>query len=43
MRIVLAGRRAILDGRAVAWDRPSRQASREMRRKIRTLAGNFQA
>lgn len=43
MRIVLAGRRAIFDGRSVAWDRPSREARREMRRKIRTLAGNFQA
>ena len=43
MRIVLAGRRAIFDGRAVAWDRPSREARQEMRRKIRTLAGNFQA
>lgn len=43
MRIVLAGRRAILDGRAICYDRPSSRADQEMRRKVRTLAGNFQA
>ena len=43
MRIVLAGRRAILDGRALAFDRASSQGRQELRRKVRTLAGNFQA
>jgi hypothetical protein len=43
MRIVLAGRRAIFDGRAVATDRASTEARQEFRRKARTLAGNFQA
>ncbi|MCE5230553.1 glycosyltransferase family 2 protein [bacterium] len=43
MRIVLAGRRAILDGRAVCFDKPSSRARQEMTRKVRTLAGNFQA
>jgi cellulose synthase/poly-beta-1,6-N-acetylglucosamine synthase-like glycosyltransferase len=43
MRIVLGGRRAIFDGRAVAADRVSTRAGQEFRRKVRTLAGNFQA
>lgn len=43
MRIVLAGKRAILDGRAICYDKPSSRASQEMKRKVRTLAGNFQA
>jgi cellulose synthase/poly-beta-1,6-N-acetylglucosamine synthase-like glycosyltransferase len=43
MRIVLAGRRAVFDGRAVATDRVSTRAGQEFRRKVRTLAGNFQA
>lgn len=43
MRIVLAGKRAILDGRAICYDRPSVRAKQEMMRKVRTLAGNFQA
>lgn len=43
MRIVLAGKRAILDGRAICYDRPSSRARQEMMRKVRTLAGNFQA
>ncbi len=43
MRIVLAGKRAILDGRAICYDRPSSRAGQEMKRKVRTLAGNFQA
>ena len=43
MRIVLRGRRALFDASAVAFDRPSLKASQEFRRKVRTLAGNFQA
>src|SRR5690606_40377098 len=43
MRIVLGGYRAILDGRAMAFDRASSRAGQEWRRKVRTLAGNFQA
>lgn len=42
MNVVLQGQRVIFDGRAVAWDKPSTQASEEKRRKVRTLAGNFQ-
>lgn len=42
-RIVLAGYRSILDGRAVAWDQAEDEAAREFRRKVRTLAGNFQS
>lgn len=43
MRIVLGGHRAIFDGRAIAWDRPSVRAGQEFARKVRTLAGNWQA
>jgi cellulose synthase/poly-beta-1,6-N-acetylglucosamine synthase-like glycosyltransferase len=43
MRIVLGGRRAIFDPRAVAYDEASQRAAQEFRRKARTLAGNFQA
>lgn len=43
MRIVLRGRRALFDGRARAYDQASQHADQEWRRKIRTLAGNFQA
>ena len=43
MRIVLKGRRAVFDARAQADDRPSTRAGQEFRRKIRTLAGNYQA
>lgn len=43
MRIVLAGWRAIFDGRAIAYDRAIDEGRREFRRKSRTLAGNFQA
>jgi cellulose synthase/poly-beta-1,6-N-acetylglucosamine synthase-like glycosyltransferase len=43
MRIVLAGRRAVFDGRAIATDRVSTRAGQEFSRKVRTLAGNFQA
>mgnify|MGYP001099897814 CR=1 FL=1 len=43
MRIVLTGHRAVFDGRAIAEDLVSTRASQEFRRKVRTLAGNFQA
>jgi len=43
MRIVLTGRRAIFEPRARAWDRPAFRAGQEFRRKVRTLAGNYQA
>ena len=42
MRVVAAGRRVVFEPRALAWDRPSQQPIEERRRKIRTLAGNFQ-
>jgi cellulose synthase/poly-beta-1,6-N-acetylglucosamine synthase-like glycosyltransferase len=42
MRIARAGWRVIVEPRAMAWDRPSREASDERKRKIRTLAGNYQ-
>jgi cellulose synthase/poly-beta-1,6-N-acetylglucosamine synthase-like glycosyltransferase len=43
MRIVLAGYRVIFLRAARAFDFPSATASREFSRKVRTLAGNFQA
>src|SRR5204862_3275794 len=42
MRVVLAGQRVIFDEHATAFDYTSRDSSTETRRKIRTLAGNFQ-
>lgn len=42
MCIVADGWRVVFEGRAVAWDFPSEQPEQERRRKIRTLAGNFQ-
>lgn len=42
MQAVLQGRRVVFDGRARAYDTPSVDAARERRRKVRTLAGNFQ-
>lgn len=42
MRIARAGWRVIVEPRAMAWDRPSREAKDERKRKIRTLAGNYQ-
>lgn len=42
MRAVLAGRRIVFDDRARAYDRVSPSGSAESRRKIRTLAGNYQ-
>lgn len=42
MRVVAAGSRVVFEPRALAWDRPSQQPAEERRRKLRTLAGNFQ-
>jgi hypothetical protein len=41
MRVVLNGRRVVLDRKARAYDRPSLPEA-EFGRKVRTLAGNFQ-
>ncbi len=43
MRVVLEGARIVFDPRALAFDRAERDASGEWRRKVRTLAGNYQA
>ena len=42
MRAVLAGHRVVFNERAIAFDRVSVDADAERRRKVRTLAGNFQ-
>ncbi len=42
MRAVLAGKRVVFDPSARAFDRTAPDASVESRRKIRTLAGNYQ-
>jgi biofilm PGA synthesis N-glycosyltransferase PgaC len=42
MRVVLAGYRVIFDGEARAFDEAAKDASAELRRKSRTLAGNYQ-
>jgi poly-beta-1,6-N-acetyl-D-glucosamine synthase len=42
MRVVLAGRRIVFDERAHAFDRVASDGSAESRRKMRTLAGNYQ-
>lgn len=42
MRVVAEGLRVVCEPRAVAWDRPSQQPADERRRKVRTLAGNYQ-
>jgi cellulose synthase/poly-beta-1,6-N-acetylglucosamine synthase-like glycosyltransferase len=42
MRVVLAGYRVVFNGKALAFDRAPRDARAESRRKIRTLAGNYQ-
>jgi cellulose synthase/poly-beta-1,6-N-acetylglucosamine synthase-like glycosyltransferase len=43
MRIVLGGHRVIFERSARAYDRVTTKASQEFNRKVRTLAGNFQA
>jgi cellulose synthase/poly-beta-1,6-N-acetylglucosamine synthase-like glycosyltransferase len=42
MRAVLAGHRVVFTEQAVAFDRAAADAHAERRRKVRTLAGNFQ-
>lgn len=42
MRAVLAGFRVVFEPRARAFDRAAPDAAAESRRKVRTLAGNFQ-
>jgi cellulose synthase/poly-beta-1,6-N-acetylglucosamine synthase-like glycosyltransferase len=42
MRAVREGYRVILEPTAIAWDQASASSTQEQRRKIRTLAGNFQ-
>lgn len=42
MRIVLSGHRVVFEERARAYDRTSADAPTETRRKVRTLAGNYQ-
>ena len=42
MRVAAAGQRVVFEPAALAWDRPSQRPAEEQRRKIRTLAGNFQ-
>lgn len=42
LEVALGGHRVVHDGRAVAYDRLPEKAGDEFRRKVRTLAGNFQ-
>lgn len=42
LRVILQGHRVIFDDGAVARDRASASAAQEWRRKVRTLAGNWQ-
>src|SRR4029077_16507586 len=42
MRVVLAGYRVVFNERARAFDRAAIDADAEARRKVRTLAGNYQ-
>ncbi|MEO7068155.1 MAG: glycosyltransferase family 2 protein [Rhodanobacter sp.] len=42
MRVRAAGLRVVFEPLALAWDRPSRHSTQEQKRKIRTLAGNYQ-
>ena len=41
--VIQSGHRAIFDPEAKAYDLPSSEAYQEYRRKVRTLAGNYQA
>ncbi|MHB1459388.1 MAG: glycosyltransferase family 2 protein [Armatimonadota bacterium] len=43
MNVVRKGKRVVFDENAIAIDTPSDTPEHEMRRKIRTLAGNYQA
>ncbi len=42
MQAAMQGKRIVFESRAIAYDAPSTQAGQERRRKVRTLAGNFQ-
>lgn len=42
MRVAARGRRVVFEPLALVWDRPSQHSADEQRRKIRTLAGNYQ-
>lgn len=42
MRVAATGRRVVFEPRAIAWDQPSQLPDQERKRKIRTLAGNYQ-
>jgi cellulose synthase/poly-beta-1,6-N-acetylglucosamine synthase-like glycosyltransferase len=42
MRIAAKGKRVVFESRALAWDKPSQRPAEERKRKIRTLAGNYQ-
>lgn len=42
MRRAMADERVLFEAGAIAWDRPSAELEQESRRKVRTLAGNFQ-
>ena len=42
MRVVLAGYRVVFNEKALAFDRAAADADAEARRKVRTLAGNYQ-
>jgi cellulose synthase/poly-beta-1,6-N-acetylglucosamine synthase-like glycosyltransferase len=42
MEVVLAGRRVVFEPRARAFDRLAEDPAHEYRRKVRTLAGNYQ-
>lgn len=42
MQVAAAGQRVVFEPAAVAWDGTSQQPHEEQRRKIRTLAGNYQ-
>lgn len=43
IEILKEGRRTVLESRAIAYDNAEADASREFIRKVRTLAGNYQA
>jgi len=42
LNVIMQGQRVVFDGRAVAHDRLPPRSRDELRRKVRTLAGNFQ-
>ncbi|NII54936.1 glycosyltransferase family 2 protein [Luteibacter sp. SG786] len=42
MRVAAQGKRVVFEPKAMAWDQPSQMPEDERRRKILTLAGNYQ-